>query len=89
MTTAVERRDGHGARPNRPLSPRARARSYPKQMFDPGLVYPSGVADWWAFMEGLGIDTGTGIKAEGPERLQHAGDRDRASWSRARRSPAR
>jgi len=33
----------------------------PLRLGDPGLVFPSGVRDWLAWLEGQGIDTGSGI----------------------------
>ena len=49
----------------------------PRQMLNPALVYPAGDRDWLAYLEGLGIDTGTGVRGHRPERLQRPVDRDR------------
>ncbi len=35
----------------------------PGRMFSPGLIYPAGDRDWLGYLEGLGIDTGTGVPA--------------------------
>ncbi|MEU4231617.1 S8 family serine peptidase [Nonomuraea sp. NPDC026600] len=34
----------------------------PARMLTPGLVYDAGAKDWYGFLEGLGIKTGTGVK---------------------------
>ncbi|MFI6177655.1 S8 family serine peptidase [Nonomuraea sp. NPDC051191] len=34
----------------------------PSRMFTPGLVYDAGAEDWYGFLEGLGVATGTGVK---------------------------
>ncbi|PPK97339.1 peptidase inhibitor I9 [Kineococcus xinjiangensis] len=41
----------------------------PRRFLDPGLVYDSGPEEWIAFMEGSGIDTGTGLGAIDPSDL--------------------
>ncbi|MER6580262.1 S8 family serine peptidase [Nonomuraea sp. NPDC001023] len=33
----------------------------PSRMFTPGLVYDAGPKDWYGFLEGLGVATGTGV----------------------------
>jgi hypothetical protein len=38
----------------------------PSKMLDPGLVYDSGDADWLGYLEGSGVDTGTGAPAIDP-----------------------
>lgn len=38
----------------------------PTKMLNPGLVYPSGDKDWLGYLEGLGVDTGTGVRAIDP-----------------------
>jgi len=34
----------------------------PRRFLNPGLVYDSGITDYYGFLEGIGIDTGTGAK---------------------------
>jgi hypothetical protein len=41
----------------------------PTAMFNPGLVYQAGVGGWLAYLEGLGVDTGTGVRAKDPSDL--------------------
>lgn len=38
----------------------------PGRMFDPGLVFDAGDDDWLGYLEGLGIDTGTGVEEIDP-----------------------
>ncbi|WP_147264034.1 S8 family serine peptidase [Desertihabitans brevis] len=38
----------------------------PTRMFEPGLVYDSADEDWLAFLEGIGVRTGTGVEAVDP-----------------------
>jgi subtilisin family serine protease len=38
----------------------------PSKMLDPGLVYDSGDADWLGYLEGTGVNTGTGVPAINP-----------------------
>lgn len=40
-------------------------------MFEPGLVYDSTEKDWLGYLEGLGVDTGSGVKAVDPSDLNY------------------
>lgn len=42
-----------------------------RAMLRPGLVYDSNEQDWLAYLEGVGIDTGTGTKAIDPSDLNY------------------
>ncbi|MEV0122691.1 S8 family serine peptidase [Streptomyces sp. NPDC050703] len=42
-----------------------------RAMLRPGLVYDSGERDWLAYLEGSGVDTGTGTKAIDPSDLNY------------------
>lgn len=42
-----------------------------RAMLRPGLVYDSGRQDWLAYLEGSGVDTGTGTKAIDPSDLNY------------------
>ncbi|MGW1226881.1 S8 family serine peptidase [Streptomyces sp. NPDC002530] len=42
-----------------------------RAMLRPGLVYDSGERDWLAYLEGSGVDTGTGVKAIDPSDLNY------------------
>ncbi|NAZ80735.1 S8 family serine peptidase, partial [Kineococcus sp. R8] len=44
----------------------------PTKMLNPGLVYDSAAPDWVAFLEGAGIQTGTGVEAVDPSDLNQA-----------------
>ncbi|NIZ91653.1 S8 family serine peptidase [Kineococcus rubinsiae] len=44
----------------------------PTKMLNPGLVYDSTPTDWIAFLEGSGIQTGTGVEAVDPSDLNQA-----------------
>lgn len=65
MTTAGNLVDDTGAKVRDPYVQGA-GRVRPNKMFDPGLVYPSGDADWLGYLEGIGFDTGTGVRAIDP-----------------------
>ncbi|WP_329613290.1 S8 family serine peptidase [Streptomyces brevispora] len=43
----------------------------PRSMLQPGLVYDSNEQDWLAYLEGVGIRTGTGTKAIDPSDLNY------------------
>ncbi|CAL9356018.1 hypothetical protein SUDANB43_00567 [Streptomyces sp. enrichment culture] len=43
----------------------------PSAMLRPGLVYDSTTEDWLAYLEGLGIDTGTDTEAKDPSNLNY------------------
>ncbi|MEU3957135.1 S8 family serine peptidase, partial [Streptomyces achromogenes] len=42
-----------------------------RAMLRPGLVYDSGERDWLAYLEGSGVDTGTGVEAIDPSDLNY------------------
>jgi hypothetical protein len=65
MTTASNTKNADGSRLTDPYAQGA-GEVVPTRMFDPGLVYPSGAQDWLAYLEGLGVDTGTGARATDP-----------------------
>jgi hypothetical protein len=65
MTTAANLVDQDGSKVTDPYVQGA-GRVRPNKMTDPGLVYPSGARDWLGYLEGLGYDTGTGVKAIDP-----------------------
>ena len=65
MTTAANLVDEDGDKVTDPYVQGA-GRVRPDKMTDPGLVYPSGDADWLGYLEGIGFDTGTGVKAIDP-----------------------
>jgi len=44
----------------------------PTKMLNPGLIYDSTPTDWIAFLEGSGIQTGTGVEAVDPSDLNQA-----------------
>ena len=41
----------------------------PTRMLEPGLVYDSGPLEWLQYLEGSGVDTGTGVEAVDPSDL--------------------
>ena len=63
MTTARNTRTATGARNRNPFDQGA-GEVRPTRMFNPGLVYPAGDRDWNAYLEGQGVDTGTGVAAQ-------------------------
>lgn len=65
MTTARNTKTNAGKAATDPYAQGA-GEVRPRQAFNPGLVYPSGDRDWLAYLEGLGIETGTGVKAKDP-----------------------
>ena len=65
MTTAADLVDGSGRRSTDPYAQGA-GRVVPERMLDPGLVYPARDTDWLGYLEGLGLDTGTGVEAIDP-----------------------
>ncbi|MGI4893883.1 MAG: S8 family serine peptidase, partial [Janthinobacterium lividum] len=44
----------------------------PTKMLNPGLVYESGALDWLRYIEGSGVDTGTGVGSIDPSELNQA-----------------
>ncbi|MFT4166423.1 MAG: S8 family serine peptidase [Microlunatus sp.] len=65
MTSAKDLRDAKGRRVSDPYAQGA-GRVDPAAMLKPGLVFPAGSDDWFAYLEGLGVDTGTGVSAIDP-----------------------
>ena len=65
MTTATDTVTATGARLTDPFAQGA-GQVRPARMFNPGLVYPSGDEDWLAYLEGLGVELGTGVGAVDP-----------------------
>ena len=65
MTTAADLVDGSGRRSTDPYAQGA-GRVVPERMFQPGLVYPARDTDWLGYLEGLGLNTGTGVEAIDP-----------------------
>ncbi|WP_328518711.1 S8 family peptidase [Kribbella sp. NBC_00359] len=65
MTTAGDVLTSTGAADNNPFD-RGAGEVQPSKMLDPGLVYDSGDADWLGYLEGSGVDTGTGVPAIDP-----------------------
>ena len=65
MTTARNTVDEDGSPVTDPFAQGA-GEVNPSRMFNPGLVYRSSDRDWLAYLEGVGVDTGTGVKAKDP-----------------------
>jgi len=65
MTTTSDVKTASGAVDNDPFA-RGAGEVQPSRMLTPGLVYDSGDADWLGYLEGNGIDTGTGVPAIDP-----------------------
>ncbi len=65
MTTASDLVNDSGAKVTDPFAQGA-GRVAPQRMLSPGLVYPAADRDWLGYLEGLGHDTGTGVKAIDP-----------------------
>ncbi|HYI59437.1 MAG TPA: S8 family serine peptidase [Microlunatus sp.] len=65
MTTATDLVNDSGAKVTNPFAQGA-GRVVPERMLAPGLVYPAGQRDWLGYLEGLGHDTGTGVRAIDP-----------------------
>ncbi len=65
MTTTSDVKTATGAVNNDPFA-RGAGEVQPSKMLTPGLVYDSGDADWLGYLEGSGIDTGTGAPAIAP-----------------------
>jgi hypothetical protein len=62
MTTAVNTLDARGKPATDPFAQGAGFVN-PRRFLTPGLVYDASLADWYGFLEGQGIPTGTGAKA--------------------------
>lgn len=65
MTTARNTKTATGSAQTDPFAQGA-GNVTPTRMFNPGLVYSSSDKDWLAYLEGTGVDTGTGVKAKDP-----------------------
>ena len=65
MTTAQDLRDAEGRVVADPFAQGA-GRVDPTGMLKPGLVFPAGPLDWAGYLEGLGVNTNTGIAAIDP-----------------------
>jgi len=65
MTTASDVLTSTGAVDSNPFD-RGAGEVQPAKMLDPGLVYDSGDVDWLGYLEGSGVDTGTGVPAIDP-----------------------
>ncbi len=65
MTTATNLKDAAGKDVTDPYAQGAGA-VQPAKMFDPALVFDATDDDWLSYLEGLGVDTGTGAEAIDP-----------------------
>jgi subtilisin family serine protease len=65
MTTASDTRTEAGAKNTNPFDQGAGFVN-PRRFLNPGLVYDSDVVDWVGYLEGTGVDTGTGVPAIDP-----------------------
>ncbi|WP_202867481.1 S8 family serine peptidase [Kribbella pittospori] len=65
MTTTSDVKTASGAVDNDPFA-RGAGEVQPSRMLDPGLVYDSGDVDWLGYLEGSGVNTGTGVPAIDP-----------------------
>ena len=65
MTTAADLIDGSGRKVTDPFAQGA-GRVVPERMFSPGLVYPAGERDWWAYLAGLDPKSDSKDKAIDP-----------------------
>ena len=65
MTTTSDVKTATGAVDNDPFA-RGAGEVQPSRMLDPGLVYDSGDTDWLGYLEGSGVNTGTGVPAIDP-----------------------
>ncbi|MDX3234491.1 S8 family serine peptidase [Streptomyces sp. ME03-5709C] len=70
MTTATATKTASGAESTDVFAQGA-GQVQPADMFEPGLVYDSTEKDWLAYLEGLGLDTGTHVKAVDPSDLNY------------------
>lgn len=68
MTTATDTKTASGAVNTDPFAQGA-GEVTPSKMLNPGLVYDSSDVNWVAYLEGLGVDTGTGVAAVDPSDL--------------------
>ncbi|NLT57221.1 MAG: S8 family serine peptidase [Actinomycetales bacterium] len=65
MTSAVDLFSADGTKSTNPFHQGA-GFVHPTRALNPGLIYNSGIDDWMAWLEGVGIDTGTGTAAIDP-----------------------
>ena len=68
MTTAFNTKNDDGSANTKPFEQGAGFVN-PRRFLTPGLVYDSDVIDWIAYLEGTGLDTGTGIEPIDPSDL--------------------
>jgi subtilisin family serine protease len=65
MTTATDTRTEAGGKNTNPFDQGAGFVN-PRRFLEPGLVYDAGFDDWAGYLEGVGLDTGTGLPAIDP-----------------------
>lgn len=65
MTTSARLKNANGSLNSNPYD-QGSGNARPTAMFDPGLVFDSGPADWLGFLEGSGIDTDSDVEAIDP-----------------------
>lgn len=65
MTTTSDVKTASGEVNNDPFA-RGAGEVQPSKMLTPGLVYDSGDTDWLGYLEGNGVNTGTGVPAIAP-----------------------
>ncbi|TRV76902.1 S8 family serine peptidase [Streptomyces sp. 130] len=70
MTTATPTKTADGA-DSRDAFAQGAGEVDARAMLRPGLVYDSGERDWLAYLEGVGVDTGTGTEAVDPSDLNY------------------
>ncbi|MFE9860294.1 S8 family serine peptidase [Streptomyces sp. NPDC005780] len=70
MTTASPTKDAEGKNSD-DIFAQGAGEVEARAMLRPGLVYDSGVQDWLAYLEGAGVDTGTGTEAIDPSDLNY------------------
>ena len=71
MTTATDTKNNDGSTNADPFAQGA-GEVTPAAMLNPALVYDAGADDWLSYLEGLGIDTGTGAPAVAPSDYNQA-----------------
>jgi len=71
MTTAYDLKNADGSANRDPFAEGA-GQVDPTRMLNPALVYDASDNDWLGYLEGLGIDTGTGVPAIDPSDYNQA-----------------